>query len=238
MSPTITAPPRPNNDPEHATEHDTEDAPRPARFSLSATQVIASGLAATTATVAASYLGVAGTVIGAAVASVLTVVGNAVYSHSIARTGARVREAVPVAARWTPRAPLPAPSPVPRRTSERKRGTWQVLVAACVGVFAGVLLVVTAVELVAGRPLTDVVRGTGGSGTTVFGDEARSAKTVPTPTPTTTVTVTPSVVVVTPTVTVTTAPVTRTETASPTGTPTPSPSTTSGTGTPSSSTTP
>ena len=50
-------------------------------------QLVASVLAAVTATVAGSYLGVNGTVIGAAVASVLTVVGNAVYSHSIHRTG-------------------------------------------------------------------------------------------------------------------------------------------------------
>ncbi len=55
------------------------------RLQLSATQIIASALAAVTATFGASYLGVAGTVIGAAVASVLTVVGNAVYSHSLQR---------------------------------------------------------------------------------------------------------------------------------------------------------
>ena len=77
------------------------------RIQLSASQVIASALAAITATVAASYLGVAGTVIGAAVASVLTVIGNAVYSHSIQRTGARVRSVVPAAGRFAPR---PAPT--------------------------------------------------------------------------------------------------------------------------------
>jgi hypothetical protein len=217
-------------------EDNTDNAPAAARFSLSATQVIASALAATTATFAASYLGVAGTVIGAAVASVLTVIGNAVYSHSIRRTGERVRDAVPIAARWTPRTPLPEPGPLPRRANERKRGTWQVMLAACLGVFAGVLVVITGVELVAGRPLTDVVRGTSGSGTTVFGDEAQPTKS--TPTPTTTVTVTPTVVVVTPTVTVTTSPVTRTATSAPSDTPTPPPSTTAGSGTPSSATTP
>jgi hypothetical protein len=225
MSIKTSAPPPP------ALEDDTDNAPTAARFSLSGTQVIASALAATTATVAASYLGVAGTVIGAAVASVLTVVGNAVYSHSIRRTGERVRDVVPIAARWTPRIPVPQPAPLPRRAA-RRRGTWQVLAAACVGVFAGVLVVVTAVELIAGRPLTDLVRGTTGSGTSLLGDETQQTKSVPTPT--TTVTVTPSVVVVTPTVTVTTSPVTRTATSTttPSDAPTPTPTTSAGSGTP------
>lgn len=219
-------------------DDNTDNAPAVARFSLSPTQVIASALAATTATVAASYLGVAGTVIGAAIASVVTVVGNAVYSHSIRRTGERVRDAVPLAARWTRRTSPVTPLPVPRRAQQRRRGRWQVMAAACVGVFAGVLLVVTGVELVAGRPLTDVLQGKSGSGTTVFGDPSQPTQSVPAPT--TTVTVTPSVVVVTPTITVTTSPVTKTTTPStqPSGTPTPSSGGASDSGTPSSSGTP
>ena len=232
MSTRTPAPPPPVRD----DRDETDNAPATARFSLSATQLVASALAATTATVAASYLGVAGTVIGAAVASVLTVIGNAVYSHSIRRTGERVRVAVPIAARWAPRPPAPEPRPLPRRADVRRRGSWQVLLAACAGVFAGVLVVVTGVELVAGRPLTDVVRGTHGSGTTVFGDQGQPTKSAPVPT--TTVTVTPSVVVVTPTVTVTTSPVTRTTTATPTDPPPTSPAPTTGTDSPSSSTTP
>lgn len=217
-------------------DDNTDNAPTVARFSLSATQVIASALAATTATVAASYLGVAGTVIGAAIASIVTVVGNAVYGHSIRRTGEKVRDAVPIAARWSPRPPQPAPTPPPRAHTHR-RGTWQVLAAACLGVFAGVLVVVTGVELIAGRPLTDVVRGTSGSGTTVFGGAAQPTHSAPVPT--TTVTVTPSVVVVTPTITVTTSPVTKTATSTTSPTPTPTPSTSSSeSGTPTSSTTP
>src|SRR4051794_5431944 len=188
MSTKLSAPPPP------AFEDTTDNAPTAARFSLSATQITASALAATTATVAASYLGVAGTVIGAAVASVLTVVGNAVYSHSLRRTGEKVRDAVPIASRWTPRTPLVEPAPLPRRARSRRHATWHVLAAACLGVFAGILVVVTGVELIAGRPLTDVVHGTSGSGTSLLGDETQQTKSVPTPT--TTVTVTPSVVVV------------------------------------------
>lgn len=209
---------------------DTDTAVRP-RLQLSATQVIASALAAITATVAASYLGIAGTVIGAAVASVLTVIGNAVYSHSIQRTGDRVittvRTTVPAAARFAPRPTASSTAPV--RPVKRRHRAWTVVAAACVGVFAGVLLVVTAVELVAGRPLSDVVRGKQGSGTSVLGDTAAKSTHV-TPTQQVTVTVTPTVVTSTPTVTVTGTPVTKTATptSTTTPTPTPTPSTSSG----------
>jgi hypothetical protein len=203
---------------------DRSETPDRRRIQLSATQVIASALAATTATIAASFLGVAGTVIGAAVASVLTVVGNAVYSHSIQRTSDRVRTVVPAAARFTPREPLPAPT---RAAAHGRRPAWTVMAAACLGVFAGVLVVVTAVELVAGRPLSDVVQGKHGSGTSVLGNAGQPRKAAPVPQ--VTVTVTPTVVTSTPTVTVTGKPVTQTAPPTTTG---PPPKTTSPTATP------
>jgi hypothetical protein len=61
------------------------------RLELSLTQIVASALAAMTAAVLASYLGVAGTVIGAAVFSIIGTSGSAIYSHSIRRTKARLR---------------------------------------------------------------------------------------------------------------------------------------------------
>ncbi|SDI97655.1 hypothetical protein SAMN05444157_1093 [Frankineae bacterium MT45] len=66
------------------------------RLGLSATQIVASAITAVLATVAASYLGISGTVVGAAVASVLTVTGNAVFGHSLRRTTEVVREVVPI----------------------------------------------------------------------------------------------------------------------------------------------
>ncbi|QYC43660.1 hypothetical protein Nocox_30380 [Nonomuraea coxensis DSM 45129] len=60
-------------------------------FELSVPQILGSALAAVTAAVAASFLGVAGTVIGAAVMSVASTVGTAVYTHYLKRTGERVR---------------------------------------------------------------------------------------------------------------------------------------------------
>jgi len=66
----------------------TEHARQPERLSLSATQIIASVLAAISASVAASYFGIAGTMIGAAIGSVISVVGGAVYAHSISKNQA------------------------------------------------------------------------------------------------------------------------------------------------------
>lgn len=188
----------------------------PRRLNLSATQVCASALAAITATVAASYLGIAGTVIGAAVASVLTVVGNAVYSHSIQSTRERVRTVVPAAARrsrrptTTTRPATPTPATPTRRATRQRRGVWRVMAGACVGVFAGVLILVTVVELVAGRPLSDLMRGQRGSGTTVLGtvQHQQGVRTTPAPT----VTITAHVVTSTPTVTITAPTVTQTTT--------------------------
>ena len=51
------------------------------KFELTGPQIVGSTLAAVTAAVAASYLGVAGTVIGAALVSAGTTVGTAVYTH-------------------------------------------------------------------------------------------------------------------------------------------------------------
>jgi hypothetical protein len=94
-------------------------------------------------------------------------------------------------------------------------------------VFAAVLALVTGVELVAGRPLSDLVRGDAGSGTSVFGGGQAQGGTTG-QVPTITRTVTPSVVVTTPTVTQTAPAVTRTAVptvrATPTSTPTPGPS--------------
>jgi hypothetical protein len=58
---------------------------------ISVIQVLASALAAVTSTVALSYLGVTGTVLGAALASVITVVGNFLYSRSLDRTHKAVK---------------------------------------------------------------------------------------------------------------------------------------------------
>lgn len=61
------------------------------RFSLSVAQVSASSLAAMSAAVVCSFFGVAGTVIGTAITSLVATVGGALYSYSFRRTQARLR---------------------------------------------------------------------------------------------------------------------------------------------------
>lgn len=179
------------------------------RFELSATRLLATALAAITATVAASFLGITGTVIGAALASVVTAIGTSVYAHSLDRTHARVRAGM-------------------------RKSRMHAVAIGSLGLFVTVLTVVTGVELVTGRPLSDLVRGDTGSGTTVFGTTKNAAVEQPLPAPTVTQTVTPSVVMVTPTVTQTAPAVTATTTPTdaPTSTPTSVGSTSAPSGTP------
>jgi hypothetical protein len=66
------------------------------RFNLSAIQVSAGILAALTGAVAASFLGVGGTLVGAAVGSIASTVGGEVYKHYLERTHERLRGAVDV----------------------------------------------------------------------------------------------------------------------------------------------
>lgn len=63
------------------------------RIDISATQVIASVLAAVTGAVAASFLGVAGTVIGAALMSVASTAVAGIYKHGLARSKERLQAA-------------------------------------------------------------------------------------------------------------------------------------------------
>jgi len=67
------------------------------RMDLSATQIIASLLAAVTGAIAASTLGVAGTIIGTAVMSVASTAIASIYKHYIARSRERLRKAAEAA---------------------------------------------------------------------------------------------------------------------------------------------
>jgi hypothetical protein len=65
-------------------------------FNLSAIQVSAGILATLTGAIAASFLGVGGTLVGAAVGSIASTVGGEVYKHYLERTHERLRGAVDV----------------------------------------------------------------------------------------------------------------------------------------------
>ncbi len=65
------------------------------RFGLSAPQILGGALAAASAAVASSWLGVAGTVVGAVVVSIVASVGTALYQHSLERSTQVLRETLP-----------------------------------------------------------------------------------------------------------------------------------------------
>ncbi|MBB4932211.1 hypothetical protein F4561_003031 [Lipingzhangella halophila] len=71
---------------------DVEERARKRRIELSTSQVAGAGLATMTAATAASYLGVYGTIIGAAVMSVLSTAGTAVMQHFFQRSGDRAKD--------------------------------------------------------------------------------------------------------------------------------------------------
>ena len=72
-------------------EQQDEQAKKP-RLNLTMTQVAASALAACCASIVASYLGVAGTVIGAAVGSVVATTGAAIWGHLFRTGGDKIKQ--------------------------------------------------------------------------------------------------------------------------------------------------
>ncbi len=156
--------------------------PHRRRLDLSLTQVVAGALAAVSAAWAASALGVAGTIIGAAVVSTTISVLSAVYQHGARRTAERLRtlrkaemearrhQAAAAPAHDQPGAtapepaPVPAPEPVPLdpdRTLvlpaldlEDERGyRWGRIALLSLGVFLLAMATVTVVELATGHTL-------------------------------------------------------------------------------------
>jgi hypothetical protein len=149
----------------------------------------------------------------------MSAIGNAVYAHSLRTTQARVNRLRPSVA--APSSPPRAPQPPASAPADGdiagvvSRGRWHRAAFGAVAVFVALLTLVTSVELVTGRPLSDLVRGETGAGTSVFGDATGNSR----PAPTVTRTVIPAVQVVTPTVTRTAPTVTRTATPTVTSTP-------------------
>jgi hypothetical protein len=153
---------------------------RKQRLELSIPQLLAGGLAAASAAVVASWLGVAGTVTGAVVASIVAAVSTALYKHSLERSSQVIRETLPVlpvlpdryrsayvnnAASETTRIE-PAKRPRPRTgsspTAARHIRWGAVAVSAVLTLVVGFGML-TAVEGVLGKPVE------GGGGRTTVG---------------------------------------------------------------------
>src|SRR4051794_13927610 len=169
---------------------------KPAHGGLSLTQLSGGALAAVTAAVAASFFGVAGTLTGAAVGSVISTVAAALYSNSLSRA-ARASRTLVVRQTLAPLAPRPEPEvadppgeprpePHPLRGSLWQRINWKPVLLVAAGVFVAAMAVISVSELVLGHPFASTKE----SGTTLSNLGGSSSQ--PSQTPTSTDTATPS----------------------------------------------
>lgn len=151
-------------------------------------QVLASGLAALSSAVLLSTTGVAGTVIGAALGSIVLTVGSAVYGHYLAVSKERVAAARSLAlqrasqalVRARAGAPMDFDSavrqPVPKDDPATGSGgrvrwreavrtlRWRPVLATAVGAFVLVMGVIVSLELMTGRALSSYTGGTSSEG--------------------------------------------------------------------------
>ena len=164
------------------------------RLELSLPKIVAGALAAASAAVASSWLGVAGTVFGAVVVSVVATVGTALYSHSLERSRYAIQETIPVLATRTrgERGPvdgletleLSLASSVP----QRRPISWTTVAVSCVATLALGFGVLTGFEAVMGQSASELTGSSSGGGTTlgslVDGGAKTSRNHTPAPPPT------------------------------------------------------
>lgn len=152
------------------------DKDEPKGLQLSATQVAAGALASVSSAVVASFFGLAGTLIGAALASVISTVSAALYSTSLRKTNEKLRTArsqltgrqAPVAdTAVAPAAPatpatqvLPAHLDPRRAPARRPRPRWTRVAVYAAAVFAIAMGVITGIELIGQKPVSALVGGT------------------------------------------------------------------------------
>src|SRR3712207_926366 len=161
------------------------DKDQPKGLQLSATQVAAGALASVSSAVVASFFGLAGTLIGAALASVISTVSAALYSSSLQKTNERLRTArsqltgrqPPVAdTKVAPAAPatpatqvLPAHLDPRRAPARRPRPRWTRVAVYAAAVFLMAMGVITGIELIGQKPVSALVGGTQTSQETTIG---------------------------------------------------------------------
>lgn len=157
------------------------EEPAKPKIDLSPTQVLGGALAAMTAAFLGSRLSVAGTVVGAALASVVAAVAGSVYTASLRSTQHRVRtvlqsrvagSSVPVTVETVEDREATTSGDAPAQPSARQSGagevrgrglrvSWKNVVVAALAAFALAGLVLTGLELATGSALS------GGDGTTI-----------------------------------------------------------------------
>src|SRR3954451_8339151 len=172
----------------------TAEPEKPRATGLSPVQVAASALAAVSSAVLLSFFGVAGTLIGAALASVISTVGATVYSASLRKTSERLRGVVtgrqqaaakgtvatsdPAATRemvaatrvlTTPARGLPAGLDPRRAPARRFSPGWGRVAVYAAAVFVVAMGIVTGIELIGQKPVSALVSDSHTSGGTTIG---------------------------------------------------------------------
>jgi len=161
------------------------DKDQPKGLQLSATQVAAGALASVSSAVVASFFGLAGTLIGAGLASVISTVSAALYSSSLRKTNEKLRiarsqltgrqspvadtEVAPAAADTPATRVLPAHLDPRRAPARRTRPRWTRVAVYAAAVFALAMGIVTGIELIGQKPVSALVGGTQTSQETTIG---------------------------------------------------------------------
>jgi len=193
-------------------------------------KTIAGALAAVCAAVVGSFLGVAGTLIGAAVASIVGSVGTEIYARSIRKGHKKLETLTPPFVRAPAAVGTPRVAAANRNDSSshtvptRREIRWGRVALVAGALFVLAMGTLTTVELITGKSAATMIGGHNTPAKTTFGGLFGSGqqKAKPTPTPTPTPAATP-----TGTGTATTAPATGTTSppAADTATPTTEPTT-------------
>ena len=159
------------------------------KLNLSGTQVAAGALMTITMSFIGSFLGPQGTIIAGALTSIASTAGTALWQHALVVSGRHAKRLVvrqPGESeqhfRWRER--LAAAKKV--RMPNRRFAGMTVLLAG--GMFFGVMAAYTGVEAAVGKPVSAMVQGKPGNGTTLGGGNVEEPVVMPTSTPTPTVT--------------------------------------------------
>lgn len=145
--------------PHPPTSPPTSSAETKRKTELNLAHVAAAALAAVTTAVLGSELGAAGTLIGAAGASVITTVGTAVYQTSLERSRTRVRT---LAQRARPSAVAQHKAEPAQRSRRSVALRWGMVIVGSLGAFLLAMTVITGFEWAKGQTV-----GGNGKGTTI-----------------------------------------------------------------------
>jgi hypothetical protein len=170
------------------------------KLDLNAPTLVAGAGATVTMSVLGSFLGPAGTITGAALTSVTTAVITAVYKHTATLAQEKAKQAALDKLRRKHEyrtTPLTDPertqviaagqevlnAKLARRRQSRPKLVMSGLAVAA-GLFGGVMLATTGAEAMAGKPVSAIIQGKPGYGTSLGGGEVGRSNPRVTPTPT------------------------------------------------------